>query len=80
LDRLEALAAPWLIVSVPREPLWRGLNLARLSYVGALGNTPGHLNHWSKRGFLRFLESRVDVVETRNPLPWTMALCRADGR
>jgi len=80
LDRLEALAAPWLIVSVPREPLWRGLNLARLSYVGALGNTPGHLNHWSKRGFLRFLEARLDVIETRSPLPWTMALCRADGR
>jgi SAM-dependent methyltransferase len=77
LERLRSLARPWLIVSVPREPLWRGLNLARLSYVGALGNTPGHLNHWSKRAFLRFLSERLDVVETRSPLPWTMALCRA---
>jgi 2-polyprenyl-3-methyl-5-hydroxy-6-metoxy-1,4-benzoquinol methylase len=77
LERLATLASPWLIVSVPREPLWRALNLARLSYVGALGNTPGHLNHWSKREFLRFLAERLEVVETRSPLPWTMALCRA---
>jgi SAM-dependent methyltransferase len=79
LEVLSSLARPWLIASVPREPLWRGLNLARLSYVGSLGNTPGHLNHWSKRGFGRFLERRFEVVEVRSPLPWTMALCRIPG-
>jgi SAM-dependent methyltransferase len=73
---IAALASPWAIVSVPREPLWRGLNIARLKYLGALGNTPGHLNHWSRRSFIRFLEPRLDVVEVRAPLPWTMALCR----
>ena len=45
----------WLLVSVPREPLWRGLNLARGSYLRELGNTPGHLNHWSKRRFASLL-------------------------
>ena len=79
LEVLATLARPWLIVSVPREPLWRGLNLARLAYVSALGNTPGHLNHWSKGAFIRFLSDRVDVIETRSPLPWTMALCRVQG-
>ena len=76
LDVLAELARPWLIVSVPREPLWRSLNLARLSYVGKLGNTPGHLNHWSRRGFARFCERRLEVLELHSPLPWTMALCR----
>jgi SAM-dependent methyltransferase len=76
LDVLIALARPWLLVSVPREPIWRALNLARLKYVRELGNTPGHLGHWSRRGFLDFLRGRVEVVEVRNPLPWTMALCR----
>jgi 2-polyprenyl-3-methyl-5-hydroxy-6-metoxy-1,4-benzoquinol methylase len=76
LDVLAELANPWLISSVPREPLWRVLNMARLKYVGDLGNTPGHLSHWSKRGFVRFLERRFDLVEVRSPLPWTMALCR----
>jgi 2-polyprenyl-3-methyl-5-hydroxy-6-metoxy-1,4-benzoquinol methylase len=76
LDVLASLARPWLIASVPREPLWRALNLARLSYVGRLGNTPGHLNHWSKRQFVRFLTRRFEVVQVLQPLPWTMALCR----
>jgi 2-polyprenyl-3-methyl-5-hydroxy-6-metoxy-1,4-benzoquinol methylase len=75
LEVLAGLARPWLIASVPREPLWRTLNLARLSYVGKLGNTPGHLNHWSKRGFVRFLTSRFEVTQVRSPIPWTMALC-----
>jgi 2-polyprenyl-3-methyl-5-hydroxy-6-metoxy-1,4-benzoquinol methylase len=74
---LAGLARPWLLASVPREPLWRALNLARLSYVGRLGNTPGHLNHWSKRDFVRFLTSRFEVIEVRSPTPWTMALCHA---
>jgi 2-polyprenyl-3-methyl-5-hydroxy-6-metoxy-1,4-benzoquinol methylase len=76
LEVLARLARPWLIASVPREPLWRALNLARLSYVGELGNTPGHLSHWSKREFERFLAERFEVVEVRSPIPWTMALCR----
>ena len=38
-----------LLVSVPREPLWRMLNMARGAYWSDLGNTPGHLNHWSRR-------------------------------
>jgi 2-polyprenyl-3-methyl-5-hydroxy-6-metoxy-1,4-benzoquinol methylase len=80
LAALAALARPWLLVSVPREPLWRALNLARMKYVGELGNTPGHLGHWSRRAFLDFVGSRVEVVSVRNPLPWTMALCRVDGR
>jgi SAM-dependent methyltransferase len=79
LEVLASLATPWLIASVPREPLWRALNLARLSYVGELGNTPGHLNHWSKREFVRFLTSSFEVVEVRSPTPWTMVLCRVQS-
>ena len=76
LDVLAALGRPWVIVSVPREPLWRALNLSRLKYVRDLGNTPGHLSHWSRGGFLRFLERRLEVIEVHSPLPWTMVLCR----
>jgi SAM-dependent methyltransferase len=77
LEMVAKLASPWAIVSVPREPLWRALNLARLKYVRDLGNTPGHLNHWSRRGFIGFLGTRLEVVEVSSPLPWTMALCRS---
>ena len=77
LEVVASLARPWAILSVPREPLWRVLNLARLKYAGDLGNTPGHLNHWSRRSFARFVERRLEIVELTSPLPWTMALCRA---
>jgi hypothetical protein len=54
------------------------LNLGRLKYVRDLGNTPGHLQHWSRRAFLGFLEARLEVVAVRSPVPWTMALCRSE--
>ena len=65
-----------LLVSVPREPLWRALNLARGAYVRQLGNTPGHLNHWSRRSFVELLGRHGEVTEVRSPLPWTMLLVR----
>ncbi len=65
-----------LLVSVPREPLWRMLNMARGAYLKDLGNTPGHLNHWSKRSFVKLLSRYGKVVEARSPFPWTMLLVR----
>jgi 2-polyprenyl-3-methyl-5-hydroxy-6-metoxy-1,4-benzoquinol methylase len=65
-----------LLVSVPREPLWRMLNMARGAYIADLGNTPGHVNHWSKRSFVRLLAQHGEVVEKRSPFPWTMLLVR----
>lgn len=65
-----------LLVSVPREPLWRGLNVVRGAYVKELGNTPGHLNHWSKRSFRALLSEHGEVVAARSPFPWTMLLVR----
>jgi 2-polyprenyl-3-methyl-5-hydroxy-6-metoxy-1,4-benzoquinol methylase len=69
-------ASRHLLVSVPREPLWRMLNMARGAYIGQLGNTPGHLNHWSKRSFTKMLARHGEVVEARSPFPWTMLLVR----
>jgi 2-polyprenyl-3-methyl-5-hydroxy-6-metoxy-1,4-benzoquinol methylase len=64
----------WVVTSVPREPVWRVLNLARLKYLSGLGNTPGHLNHWSKRGFTDFVGRRLDVRNVLSPFPWTMVV------
>jgi 2-polyprenyl-3-methyl-5-hydroxy-6-metoxy-1,4-benzoquinol methylase len=65
-----------LLVSVPREPLWRALNMARGAYWSELGNTPGHLNHWSRRAFVELLSRHGEVLEARSPFPWTMLLVR----
>jgi 2-polyprenyl-3-methyl-5-hydroxy-6-metoxy-1,4-benzoquinol methylase len=70
------VASRHLLVSVPHEPLWRVLNVARGAYIPQLGNTPGHVNHWSKRGFVRMLARHGEVIEARSPFPWTMLLVR----
>ncbi len=69
-------ASGHLLVSVPREPLWRVVNFCRGKYVKDLGNTPGHINHWSKASFIKMLSQHGDVIEARSPFPWTMLLVR----
>ncbi len=76
LGEMARCAERHLLVSVPREPLWRMLNVARGAYWPALGNTPGHLNHWSGRSFVKLLSRHGKVVEVRSPFPWTMLLVR----
>ncbi|MFN3945063.1 MAG: class I SAM-dependent methyltransferase [Allosphingosinicella sp.] len=76
LQAIAAQDAGWFLFSVPREPLWRALNMARGKYLRRLGNTPGHIQHWSRRGFREMIGRRFDIVEMRSPLPWSMALCR----
>jgi 2-polyprenyl-3-methyl-5-hydroxy-6-metoxy-1,4-benzoquinol methylase len=76
LKKLAFLASPYCLFSVPREPLWRLLNLLRGVYIKKLGNTPGHVQHWSKRSFRRFVRPFFTIIETATPLPWTFLLCR----
>lgn len=76
LQSLKEIAKDYVILSVPREPLWCALNLARGKYVKNLGNTPGHLQHWSKSNFIKLVEKYFTIVEVKSPLPWTMLLCR----
>lgn len=76
LSALQKVVERSLILSVPREPLWRALNLFRGKYVSRWGNTPGHIQHWSKTEFVKLVSMYFEVVEVRNPLPWTMVLCK----
>lgn len=80
LKALHRVTKNYLICSVPREPIWRGLNLARGKYISDLGNTPGHIQHWSKARFKQFVSELFDVIEVRTPLPWTMLLCKPKDR
>jgi SAM-dependent methyltransferase len=73
------MANPYLLVSVPREPIWRLLNFCRLRYLPDLGNTPGHIQHWSQRSFLDFIRQSAEIVQVDSPFPWTMVLARTGG-
>ena len=76
LEAVAGVATGHALITVPRDPLWRWMNLARGHYWQRGGNTEGHLQHWSRHSLLRFLRTRLEVVDTRTPLPWTQALCR----
>ncbi len=67
------------VLSVPNEPLWRVLNMARGYYWKDFGNTPGHVNHWSTSAFRKdIVDHNFMVIKTARPLPWSMFLCRMD--
>ncbi len=69
---LGRLATGSLVLSVPREPVWRAANLARGKYIGSLGNTPGHINHWSSGRFAALVRAQFTVRSVAKPFPWTM--------
>jgi SAM-dependent methyltransferase len=68
------VASGYVIASVPWEPVWRIMNLLRFKYVKDIGNTPGHLRHFTRRGFIDFMRQAVDISHVRTPFPWTMVL------
>ena len=76
LAEMARCAARHMLVSVPHEPMWRAVNMARGAYWRELGNTPGHVNHFSKPAIVSLCARHGDVIETRSPFPWTMVLVR----
>jgi ubiquinone/menaquinone biosynthesis C-methylase UbiE len=74
LDEVARVARKAVILSTPREPMWRALNIVRGRYLRDLGNTPGHVQHFSRRGLERLARRRLRVVDRRLPIPWTVLL------
>lgn len=77
LSVLSRLTTKHLILSVPHEPIFRMLNVARGKYLSRWGNTPGHIQHYSPGRFLRLVEQFFQIKTVRSPIPWTMVLCNA---
>lgn len=76
VHEIARVAGSHVILSVPREPIWRIGNMARGRYLRDLGNTPGHIQHWSTRSFVRLVARHLEVLEIATPLPWTMVHAR----
>ena len=71
LQEMARVGRRHLVLSVPQEPIFRCCNLVAGRYVRDLGNTPGHLNHWTRRGFVRFVSQVADIRAVTSPFPWT---------
>lgn len=80
LAEIDRVAKRLVLVSVPWEPTWRILNVLRGKYWRSLGNTPGHVQHFSRRAIARMLATRWEIVASRKPLPWSISLCRKQYR
>ena len=76
LREIARVASKDVVLSVPREPLWRVLNVARGRYWSDLGNTPGHIQHWSTRAFTDLVSTHLEVSGIWRPLPWTLVRAR----
>ena len=75
LHVMQKITQKYAIFSVPREPIWSILNMARGKYWSDFGNTPGHIQRWSQREFIKLVSQYFDVEQVRAPFPWTMLLC-----
>ena len=77
LAELTRVTRGLVLLSVPNEPVWRLSNMARAKYLSRFGNTMGHIQHWTRWGFLRLVGRHLDLVYVKTWLPfWSMLLAR----
>ena len=77
LDELARVCSGTLVASVPFEPDLAGRQPGPPALRAGLGQHAGHVNHWTRWGFRRFVAERFDVEQVRSPLPWTMVQASA---
>ena len=78
LEEIKRVTSKYCLLSVPREPYWRLLNMARLRYPKEFGNTPGHYNHWSKSDFIALIKKYFEIVAVMTPIPWTVVQAKTE--
>jgi 2-polyprenyl-3-methyl-5-hydroxy-6-metoxy-1,4-benzoquinol methylase len=74
IAELARVSRSTLLLSVPREPLWRAAHMLAGRDLRRLGNTPGHINHWTSEGFRQLVSEVGEVTRLQRPFPWTVAL------
>ena len=73
LNEIKRVSKKYCLFSVPNEPLWRIANIMRLAYLKDYGNTPGHVQHWSYKGFRRMLKESFNHVVMKRAILWNFA-------
>jgi ubiquinone/menaquinone biosynthesis C-methylase UbiE len=77
LSELSRVTGKNMLLSVPNEPFFIIANLLRGKHLRTLGNHPEHINHWTSKGFRKFLsENGLRVSVIRHPFPWTLVLVK----
>ncbi|GAP09498.1 methylase [Bellilinea caldifistulae] len=74
LKEIQRVGNGWTILSVPNEPWWQLLNLARMKYIKSFGNTPGHIQHWNLKSFSNLIKNYIIVHNIQYVFPWIFAI------
>ena len=70
LERLAQLTGRRLILTVPAEPWFQLINLARGRDFIRLGNHPEHVNHWNEKTFSEFVNAHANVISAKTVFPF----------
>ena len=76
LSEIIRVSSRFVLLSVPMEPFFRIITIIGGKYWNRLGNTPGHLQHWTKRSFVKLVSSELEVTRDYSAFPWTVLLCK----
>ena len=74
LRELLRVSGRYILLSVPHEPFFRGINLARGKHIKALGNDPEHLQLFTGRTFRRLVADQARLIWHGYSFPWQIAL------
>lgn len=74
LAELARVAGRRVLISTPWDRVWRALNMLRGRYLADFGNTPGHIQHFTRRSLVELAQTELRILERRTPLPWTILL------
>jgi ubiquinone/menaquinone biosynthesis C-methylase UbiE len=74
LVEIARVAKKGVLLSTPWEPVWRTLNLIRGKYIKEFGNTPGHIQHFSRQRLINLAQAHLKIAKKRTPLPWIILL------
>lgn len=74
LANLALASKKYIMISVPNEPWFRMANALRFKYISRFGNSPQHVNNWTKKGFLYLLSSHFKIIQYKTSSFWNIAL------
>ncbi len=75
INEIKRVSKRYCIITVPNEPLFRIANILRLKYLSSFGNTPGHIQKWTRNDFRKLLRNHFKKYSVKISTLWQIALC-----
>lgn len=79
LRELIRVSRQYVILSVPNQPFFALANFLRGKNLSRFGEDPEHVQHWTGRGFLDFLNGKIEIVRVNYSFPWIIVLGATPG-